>query len=207
MHVRSLVFVCLLVAACSSANEPVKLTASESRPTPPAHPPITAPVAAKPVEAGGSLSYAVPTGWLAETPSSAMRKAQFNLPKQEGDSEDAQLVLFYFGGEGGSIDDNLKRWAGQFQQPDGSDSMQALQSSTRTVNGLFVTEASVAGTLDAETMPGMGQRVRKEGWRMLAAIIETPSGPYYAKLTGPQATVARWEASFREWVGSLRYLP
>src|SRR3989338_9158151 len=67
----------------------------------------------------GSLTWSAPEGWIEETPSSPMRKAQYCLPKVEGDSEDVSVSLFYFPGQGGSIEDNLNRWYGQFIQPDG----------------------------------------------------------------------------------------
>lgn len=218
MRASSILFVALAATACRSDNEPVKLSpgqaasppasnsAATARPSPNPHPALPA-ADASTARTGSALQYSVPTGWIVQTPSSSMRKAQFLLPKESSDAEDAQLILFYFGGEGGSKDDNLKRWAGQFVQPDGRDSMEVLQTTTRTVNGMAVTEASLSGTFDAEMMPGQGDRVRKETWSLLAAIVETPSGPYYAKLTGPRATVGRWEPSFREWVSSLKLAP
>lgn len=209
-------------AACTTGNEPVKLTPSQAatsasqtatpnaataataRPNAPVNPHAGMQPGGAAPKTAGALQYSVPEGWVVQIPSSNMRKAQFQLPKIEGDTEDAQLILYYFGGEGGSTDDNLKRWAGQFVQPDGRDSMDVLVTSTRTVNDMKVTEASISGTFDAEMMPGMGDRVRREKWSMLAAIVESPSGPYYAKLTGPMGTVSKWEASFRTWVSSLK---
>ncbi len=210
--------------ACTTGNEPVKLTPSQAaasssqaatptpsagtaataRPNAAANPHAGTPAGTAPPKTAGALQYSVPEGWVVQIPSSNMRKAQFQLPKVEGDAEDAQLILFHFGGEGGSKDDNLKRWASQFVQPDGRDSMEVLVTSTRSVNAMNVTEASITGTFDAEMMPGMGDRVRREKWSMLAAIVESPSGPYYAKLTGPASTVSKWESSFRTWVSSLK---
>ncbi len=220
----------LFLAACSSGNEPVKLTPAQAASTP--QPGAAAKAAsamtgtgstARPdgmanphaggmggamaggaAKPGTALQFAVPEGWIVQIPSSTMRKAQFQLPKEANDPEDASLVLYYFGGEGGTKEANLERWASQFVQPDGRSSHDVLVTSTRTVNGMAVTEASINGTMDAEMMPGQGDRVRREKWSMLAAIIETPSGPYYAKLTGPAATVSRWEASFRQWVSSMK---
>jgi hypothetical protein len=50
-----------------------------------------------------SLKFTVPAGWVAEERTSSMRVAQYRLPKVAGDTEDASLVLYYFGqGQGGS---------------------------------------------------------------------------------------------------------
>jgi hypothetical protein len=74
----------------------------------------------------------------------------------------------------------------------------------RKVNGMPVHEVALSGTYVAETAPGSGQRVREEGWRMLVSVIDSDHGSYYAKLVGPQATVERWEPSFRRFVGEVR---
>src|SRR4030095_14109878 len=88
------------------------------------------------------------------------------------------LIVHYFGGQGGSKEVNLQRWAGQFEQPDGSSSADKLKSATRTVAGLEVFEAELSGTYVAETAPGSGVHLNKPGWRMLAAIVATREGPW-----------------------------
>jgi hypothetical protein len=173
---------------------------------PPGHPSTTGLPPGQPSSAGGkSLVFTPVEGWVKETPSSAMRKAQFKLPKQGADTEDGSLVVFMFGrGEGGSVDDNIQRWVGQYEQPDGRPSKDVAQTSTRRVNGMSVTELDVSGTCVAETMPGSGQRLRKENWRTLAAIVESDHGSYFVKAMGPAATMAHWEAGFRQYVSSAR---
>ena len=44
-----------------------------------------------------SLKFTVPAGWIEAEKTSSMRVAQYRLPKADGDSEDASLVLYYFG--------------------------------------------------------------------------------------------------------------
>jgi hypothetical protein len=156
------------------------------------------------VARGAALVFETQPGWVVETPSSGVRKAQYRLPHAPEDSEDASVAVFFFGGDGGSKEANIERWASQFEQPDGRPSAHVAQNSARKVGGMDVHEVDIAGTYVAETFPGSGQRVRKEGWRMLAAIIETDHGPYYVKLVGPAATVERWEASYRNFVSQLK---
>jgi len=208
--------------ACSGGNEPVKLTpaqaaASTSQPATPAPSAGTA-ATARPnpapnphtgeangttaAKSAGALQYSVPEGWVVQIPSSNMRKAQFQLPKVEGDGEDAQLVLFHFGGEGGSKEPNFERWSEYFSPADGS-APRPLERTTRTVNGMEVTEASASGTLDTGKVQGMGPG-KRENWGMIVAYIESPSGPYFARLLGPAPTVSKWEASLRQWVGSMK---
>ena len=85
-----------------------------------------------------------------------------------------------------------------------SSDLEVLKNSSRTVNGMNVHQADLSGTYVAETAPGSGEHVRKEGWRMLAAILEAMEGPYYAKLVGPAATVAKWEESFKSFVDAAK---
>ena len=40
-----------------------------------------------------------------------------------------------------------------------------------------------------------------------AGVVQTANGPYFLKLTGPQATVTKWNDAFDRFVASLRYAP
>ena len=150
------------------------------------------------------LSYATQPGWIVEEPDSSARVAQFRLPSGEGSDQDAGLVVYYFGSAGaGTVRSNLDRWIGQFEQPDGSASGDAAVITELDSQGLSVTTVDLSGRYVAETFPGSGERVNNPGSRMLAAIVTTEAGPYYVKLLGPEATVARWQSSFDGFIGSL----
>lgn len=156
-------------------------------------------------QSSGSLKYRAPEGWVVEQPTSNMRSAQFLLPRAEGDQEDASLVVYYFQGGGGSVQANLDRWASQMQQPDGSPSKDKSKTSTLKVNGMNVTLMDVSGTYTAEMTPGAADRQNKLGYRMRGAVIETPRGPYFIKLTGPEKTIARWDQSFDAFINSFEF--
>ena len=47
-------------------------------------------------------------------------------------------------------------------------------------------------------------RYYKPDFRLLAAVVETPDGPYFFKLTGPEPTVLRWADSFEAAIESAR---
>jgi hypothetical protein len=164
---------------------------------------VNAPAPSVAREAGAPLAFAAPQGWISETPASSMRKAQYRVPKSEGDAEDAECVVYYFGaGGGGGLDANIERWCSQFEQPDGRDSRAVLVTSERQVAGMPVHEVELGGTYVAETAPGSGVRVNKPGFAMRGAIIESDHGAYYAKLVGPAATVAKQADAFRGLVDS-----
>lgn len=160
-----------------------------------------------PVQDLGAITVRAPLAWKSEPPSSGMRKAQYALEKAKADEENASLVVFYFGqGQGGSVDDNLDRWYGQFSQPDGGASKDRAKVAKRTVAGMPVTIADVAGIFSPGSMNPMMPHgpPPKPGYRMLAAIVETSEGPYFFKLTGPLQTVEKWRESFDRFVDRIQ---
>ncbi len=155
------------------------------------------------------FTFDPPAEWLQENVSSPMRLAQFTLPRAEGDTEDAELVVFYFGGSGGAVEANLQRWTNQMVQPDGSQSTDVATTTSFTVNeeaeGFPVTLLDIPGTYAAAVRSGSGMRYNKPNFRLRAAVIETPQGPYFFKLTGPNRTVLAWNEQFSEFLASVRF--
>lgn len=159
-----------------------------------------------PGQTSGDLHYKVPDGWVVAQPSSKMRVAQFKLPKADGDSEDAELVLYYFGAnQGGTAEANIDRWISQLQQADGSSSKDKAKTESLTVNGLKITTVDVSGRYTAEMAPGGGKFYDNANYRLRAAVIETAKGNYFLKLVGPAKTVGRWEPSFTDFVKSFEF--
>jgi hypothetical protein len=136
-----------------------------------------------------------------------MRVAQFALPRAGADAQDAELVVYYFGGSGGTVEANIERWLGQMQQPDGKASSAVAQRQKRTVNGLAVTLVDVSGTYIAEMTPGAKERHNSPNFRLRAAVIETANGPYFIKLTGPAPTIAAHDKSFEQFLSSVKHQP
>lgn len=188
-----LLFILAIPFACSSGSQPA-----------PAGEPVEFPGSSETTVQSGELHFHAPDGWVEERPSSQMRRAQYRLPGQGGE-EDAEVAIFVFPGTGGSVQANIDRWIGQFTQPDGSSSAEKAQIDNSAINGLPVTFVSVTGTYNAGGMAPMsgGSSEPQEGYKMLAAIIETSSDPWFLKLTGPEATVDYWENSFTEFVESV----
>jgi hypothetical protein len=148
------------------------------------------------------LKFTVPAGWVEEERTSSMRVAQYRLPRVETDAEDASLVLYYFGqGQGGSTTANIERWVGQMKQAEGS----AAKQDQFETNGLKVTTVDVSGTYVAETAPGSGTFHNQPGYRLRAAVVETPNGSYFVKLVGPEKTVTRWNESFLSYLKSFEF--
>jgi hypothetical protein len=153
-------------------------------------------------EAAG-LRFSVPNDWTRVPAPSDMRAAQFRVPRGGNGGEDGELVLFFFGaGQGGSAEQNVDRWTGQFTQPDGKPSKDAAVVTIRTVNGLKQTSVDVGGNYKPAPMGGAGG-AEKSQWRLLGAVVEGPGGPWFWRLTGPDATVAAAKPQFEALLGSL----
>jgi hypothetical protein len=157
---------------------------------------------------GGHLAFHAPAAWHTRPPASSMRVAEFVIPRAQGDSEDAELIVYYFGAQGGGgAQANIDRWIGQMQQPDARPPADSAKTESRTINGLAVTGVDVSGTYVAEVRPGSSEHYNKPDFRLLAAVVNTPSGPYYIKLTGPSRTVAAAKPGYDAFLGSLEYKP
>jgi len=157
--------------------------------------------------AAAALTYTAPTGWVSRTPASAMRVAEWTLPNAPADTDDTLVTLYFFGANmGGNAQANIDRWIGQMAQPDGASSASRAKTSTgTTTSGLKFTRVDVTGTYVAEVTPGASEHFNKPGWRQIAALIETPGGPYFVKAIGPAATLAKWEASVTAFITSISY--
>jgi hypothetical protein len=152
--------------------------------------------AGSPEGSAGGLRWAIPAGW--ETaPERPMRAATYKIPAAAG-QEAGECGVFFFGrGQGGSVEDNLARWKGQFEPPSDAKPVK------RTVNGLTVHEIDVSGTYTSPGGPMMQSQGKKPGWRLLGAIVEAPDGLVFFKCTGPAATMKNAEKDFQALVKSV----
>ena len=187
----------VILAGCRSSEQGKDISRSPGFKPESAHSSNSQPAS---VSDASSVKFTAPAGWISESPSSSSRRAQYKLPRVSGDPEDAEIVVFYFQGGGGTPQANVERWVGQFQSPDGSNA----QIGHRSIHGIPVTTVDVKGAYNNSTMMSMrGQESLKEHFRMLAAVAETANGPWFFKLTGPEKTVAKWQPSFEQFLDSL----
>lgn len=175
---------------------------------PSGHPPISG-AATKPEQPSVPVGFEAPENWESEKPKSAMRAAQYRLPRAEGDPEDGQMIVYYFGpNQGGGVDDNLNRWIDFFSNEDGSPVRDADAKIERIEsNGLSITTLDVAGRYT-----DMMSRANQPGptpvdFRMLSAIAVTPDGRrVFFKAVGPKPTMTAHKDAFDKLVKSLKSL-
>lgn len=157
----------------------------------------------------GGLDYeamlaTLPQGWKRVEPSSSMRVAQANIAPVSGDTAAAEVIFFHFPGTGGSADANIKRWQGQFKGPKGEPGEQVSKVDTMMAGLLGVVTTDVSGTLLASAQMGMGAAKDLPNYRMIASVIETPSGNWFIKVTGPQKTMAANQDKIRAFIKTAK---
>jgi hypothetical protein len=146
----------------------------------------------------GDFTFAVPAGWISVAPASPMRKAELRVPGPEGTGEagEAIVTVFHFGpGQGGTVQQNVDRWFGQF---DGDNEAKGAATAKETIGTVPVTFARARGTFQSG-MPGQST-TPLEGQALLGTILESPDGDVYLKMIGPAPTVEKAEPAFVQMI-------
>lgn len=152
------------------------------------------------------FEMAVPEKWERKPPKSNIVEHEFEVPASTGDERPGRVTVM---GAGGTIEDNLRRWYGQFRQPDETDTEKSAKVEEKEVSGQRVTLVDVSGTYLDKPFPAANQAIDRENYRMLAAIIEThkggkKTGNYFIKLIGPKQTIADNKKAFDQMIDSLK---
>jgi hypothetical protein len=140
------------------------------------------------------VGFDAPGAWTRAEKPGRMRKATYYVPRAPGDAEEGEMSVSQ---AGGTVEQNIARWALQLERklPD-------VKRTPRTVNGLAVTVVEIHGDYLGMSMPGSGPPVKKPGYALLGAIVET-SPPTFFKVTGPEKTVMAAQRDFDKMVDSL----
>jgi hypothetical protein len=150
---------------------------------------LLAPAAAATEGTAAGIQWTVPAGWTAGA-SRPMRVATYAIPARSGGAA-GECAVFHFGlGRGGGVEENISRWAGQFE---GSP---APVRRDETIGGFRVHRVAIAGTYLSPGGMRMESQGKLPGYRLLGAIVEAPQGPVFFKCTGPAATLTAAEKPF-----------
>ncbi|MBS0196184.1 MAG: hypothetical protein JSR77_05445 [Planctomycetes bacterium] len=173
----------------AAPSKPAAATPAPATPTP-------APAAAAmgPTVTAMNLTFKLPDGWKQGQPSNSMRLAEAAVADPSGDAGKACTVAFSTAG--GDVQSNIGRWANQVQDASG----QAVKADPKkkTVAGLPVTTVELTGKY-----MGMGDGQPKPDWTMRAAIVESPEGLLFIKMTGPADRMKTLAAGFDSLVDSM----
>ncbi len=146
----------------------------------------------------------IPLRYRATPSPSDMRLVQYDVPAPEGEDLPAgEFIVFYFGeGQGGGVEENVMRWAGQFEPLDGAETpvSHLVQGE---VDGLTVTRLGLEGRyVPGPVSPGAPGPAPQDGWAMEALVVEGAEyGNLYLRLTGP-AELVRAESHVMEYIAA-----
>ena len=144
----------------------------------------------------GGVRWTVPARWQSAGPK-PMRAATYTIPGATA-ADNGECGVFFFGtGQGGGVEENLQRWAGQFE------GATPPKKSEKTINGLKVHLISLSGTYLAPSGPMMQSQGKKPGWSLSGAIVEAPDGNVFFKCVGPTATIQKAQAEIDELLKSI----
>lgn len=153
--------------------------------------------------AEGRLVLQIPARWEKQQPSVRIIEVELKVPAKDKEAADpGRLTIMQ---AGGSVEANIDRWYGQFRQPDGKSSKEAAKVEEKEVDDLKVHVVDVSGTFIDRPGP-FAPATEREGYRMLAAIIQTDgAGNYFIKLTGPADTIKQNEKAFTRMIEELEW--
>lgn len=193
---------CLLaLAACTQGGEKLD---GQKIPAP-SSPAGTGTVTHEPAPTGAlrlaGVEFKAPAEWN-DLGASQMRQATYTLGPVEGDQQEAEVTVFFFGsGQGGDIESNIRRWIGQMEAPEGKSIEEVVRRSKLTSpTGLELHFVEVDGIFQRSMGGGpmTGGRTKAfEGYRMVGAIVEAPEGNVFLKLVGPDKTARAMEEGYR----------
>ncbi|MCA3006473.1 MAG: hypothetical protein LW650_14040 [Planctomycetaceae bacterium] len=147
----------------------------------------------------GGITFGAPAGWTRQ-PSGGMRAAQFSVPSRNG-PDTAEVV--FFGGVGGSEEDNIARWKRQVAGPGGPGGQPgSFSQTTFNVGTLKVTRVAMDGTYTGMSASG-GAAAPIANARFVAAIISGGAMPVQVRMTGPANTVSDAEKDFDQMIKSM----
>jgi hypothetical protein len=156
------------------------------------------------------LKSTTPASWKKQEPDpklSKFRLYQFALPKADGDKNDAELLVFFFGtGSGGSTTDNIKRWKATFAAPPGKEIDDVTKVDTFKVGDVEMTYVQISGTYLAKFPPfdPNAKVTPKDNYRFIGVVFDSKNGPYFLRLTGPARTVEANKKGFDEWLKAFK---
>lgn len=183
----------LVAAACSSKHdEPGQATGKTAEPKVP------------------PVSFEVPPTWSkTESSDTRERRAGYKVPKVGNDTEDAELLVLFFGT--GSNGDRDKQWDPWFEQYDGDAKGQATRETLSSKAGLAVETFEFVGNYKLNMgprRPGMTKspvQMVKKDFRMIGAVVRAGErGNWFVRLVGPNETVLASRDAFLELLKSAQ---
>lgn len=158
----------------------------------------------KPVTIAG-LKASPPKEWKSkEAPATAMsRVATFALPMADGDKDDAELIVFHFTTNAGSLEANLERQRALFLPAEGKEKVDEKKTEVK-VGSIKATQQDLTGTFKKKPFPMSDKFTPMKDYRQIYVVLDDKDGQYFLKLLGPAKTVEKHKKSFDEWLAAFK---
>ncbi|MFO0921800.1 MAG: hypothetical protein U0905_04840 [Pirellulales bacterium] len=150
--------------------------------------------------AGGKMTLETPEGWKKIQPSINMIQYEFQVPHDADEKQRARVTLM---AAGGSIEQNIDRWKGQFDDvKDSNVKVEKMEVAGQTVHYVDIT-GTFKQTSGGPFAPGPTTKI--PNYRMLGLIIATKEmGTHFLKMTGPNDTVEKQVDGLKKMAQSLK---
>lgn len=149
--------------------------------------------------ADGKIVVAKPEAWKVMPPKSNMIQHEFRAPA-EGEKS-ARITIM---SAGGSTEDNIKRWIGQFDGAKKEDTKVESKDVDKTKVSLVEISGTFKESMGGPFAPG-GQSKKMENYKMLGAILELKDGAkVFIKATGPSEIIADMKEGFVKMIDELK---
>lgn len=158
----------------------------------------------------GNLKSRVPADWKEVEPSPIQKQGgrikSFVIPKTGDDKYDADVLVFYFAGQGGSVKENVKRWKDMFIPPQGKGIEEVAKTDEFKVGKATVTYVDIQGTYKFKKAPFVpdDQAERRPNYRMIGVYFDCEGGPYFIRFVGPAKAVEQHKKGFDSWLKSFK---
>ncbi|PHR97077.1 MAG: hypothetical protein COA78_28035 [Blastopirellula sp.] len=144
--------------------------------------------------ADGKIILTAPKAWKVIQPRVRIIDHEFSVEAAKEDKVPGRVTIM---GAGGSIEDNIARWVGQFS---GAKKAPVVE---KKIAGQTVYLVDISGGYTDRRGP-FAPATKYENFRMLAAIIKTDKlGQYFVKFYGPAKTVESNAKQFKAMIESL----
>lgn len=159
------------------------------------------------VELAADLTAEAPATWKFQKPDRPFRTHEFTLPAPEGGTGSGFLMITHFGkGGGGGLDENLRRWYGMVEQPDGSSTEKASKKHDEELKqaGGKVVWLDMPGTYLDRPSPMSQDVTKRPNYRVFAAMIDAgKDGPYWIRAWGPDDLMKSHRDGFERFLKSI----
>lgn len=151
-----------------------------------------------------SLVFTAPAGWEPLEPDEPERAAWRAPAPTKGPPARLRVAATRLVRR--TLDEHVARWAKAWEDGAGKPlAPAAVERTELEVEGVeSATLVTLRGSFTGTTEPGAEERVRRDGWLALHAVLEGPDGPWVVVVRGPAAQVEAVKAAFLELVKATR---